>query len=228
MKHLVSAVLMLMLAAGAVLAQAPGGGGMQASGDTLMVTTPKGLFVLRNGVLAKFDPVTLKSGPVLELFGPMPAPPGQNATREERQAYNNEVQKRMAPPIMLVKDNALLVVIGDGFARIDQDTFKSDALDLRNPNAAPAAGRGFRQEGAPGYLLVGDTLYLLRGTELISIDVAKVKLNARGPLPKEMQPIQFNIGGFGGNRPGGDRPGGDRAGGNRAGGNRPGGNRGGN
>jgi len=207
MKHLFSAVLLLLLAAGAVLAQ--GFGGMQASGDTLIVTTPKGLFALRNGVLGKFDPATLKSTAMLELFGPLPAPPANDATREARAAYSNEVQKRLAPPIMLVKDNALLVIIGDGFARIDQDTFKSDALDLRNPNAPAATGRGFRQEGQPGYLLAGDTLYLMRGTEILSIDVAKVKLNTRGPLPKELQPLQLNFGGFGGNRPGGNRGGGN-------------------
>lgn len=224
MKHLFSAVLILLLAAGALLAQGPGGGGaqgpggggMHVTGNTLMATTPKGLFVLRNGVLGKFEPATLKSTAVLELFGPLPAAPAAG-DRDARQAYSNEVQKRMAAPIMLVKDNTLLVVIGDGFARIDQETLKSDALSLTSPNApAQADGRGFRQEGEPGYLLVGNTLYLMRGMEILSIDIANMKILARGPLPKELQPLQFNFGGgFGGgnnnNRNGG-------GGGNRNGG----------
>jgi len=216
MKHLFSAVLILLLAAGALLAQGPGGGGMQVTGNTLMVTTPKGLFVLRNGVLGKFDPATLKSVMTLELFGPLPAAPAAG-DRDARQAYSTEVQKRMAAPILLVKDNALLIVIGDGLARIDQDTLKSDALTLNSPNAPAPTGQ-FRQEGAPGYLLLGNTLYLMRGTEILSIDVANMKILARGPLPKELQPLQFNFGGGFGGGGNNNRNNGGGGGGNRNGG----------
>ncbi|MHB0939025.1 MAG: hypothetical protein ACYDCO_24720 [Armatimonadota bacterium] len=205
MKHLFLAVLMLLLAAGALLAQGPGGGGMQASGDTLMVTTPKGLFVLRNGVLGKFDPATLKPLQTMALYGELPAQPANNADREAWRVYNAEIQKRMAPPLLLEKDSSLIIVIGDDFARIDQETLEFQTLDLRGPNApAPAGGRGFRQD-APDYLLVKDTLYLMKGTEILSVDIANVKVLARGPLPKELQPLQFNFGGFGGGNNRGDR-----------------------
>jgi len=209
MKHLFSAVMMLLLAAGSLLAQGFGGGMPGGNiGNTLMVNTPKGLFALRSGVLARFNATTLKTEQVFELFGPMPQRPADNNNRDAMQAYFTELQRRNAPPIMLVKDNALLIVIGDGFARLDQDTLKVEATgDLRAPGAG-ADGRG-RGEGAPGYLLVNNTLFLMRGTEMLSISVTDGKVLTRSPLPKELQPQQFDfrMGGPGGYRGPGGGPG---------------------
>jgi|GEM_PF-2378513 len=222
MKHFISAVTIMLLATGAIFAQGFGGfgGGMPGGGNTLMVNTPKGLFALRGGVLAKFNATTLKSEQVVELFGPMPARPADNNNREAMQAYFTELQRRNAPPIMLVKDNSLLVVIGDIFGRFKQDTLEKEAIGyLSAPGAAATDGRG-RGEGAPCYLLVDNTLFLMRGAELLSISITDGKVT-RQPLPKELQPQQFDF------RMGGDRGGGG-GGGNRGGGNRGGGGGGGN
>lgn len=208
MKHLFSALL-LVLATGILFAQGFGGGMPGGnSGNTLLVNSPKGLFALRAGVLAKFDAATLKSALVFELFGPMPERPTDNNNRDAMQKYVTELQRRMAPPIMLVKDDALLVVIGDGFARINQDTLKVEATADLSPPGAPVAadaGRGFRNTDiVPGYLLVNNTLFLMRGTELLSLSVTDGKILARTPLPKELQPLQLNLPAGGrGNQPAG-------------------------
>jgi len=215
MKHLFSAVMILLLAAGAIFAQGFGGG-MPMGGNTLMVNTPKGLYALRAGVLAKFNPTTLKTDQVFELFGAMPTPPAAGADRTAMQTYFTELQRRNAPPIMLVKDDSLIVVIGDSFGRFNQDTLKAEATaNLAAPGAAaPAAGGRTRGEGEPGYLLVNNTLFLMRGTELLSINVTDGKILARTALPKELQPQQMNFPmGGGGNRGGGNRGGGGGNGG---------------
>jgi hypothetical protein len=213
MKSLFLALTTLLLATGALFAQGFGGGMPGGnSGNPLMVSTPKGLFALRGGVLAKFNPTTLKSEQIFELFGPMPERPANATDRDAMQKYFTELQRRNAPPVMLVKDNSLLIVIGDGFARLEQDTLKVEATgDLRAPGAAaPAGGRG-RAEGAPGYLLVNNTLFLMRGTELLSVSVTDGKVLARSPLPKELQPQAMTLPNMGGR----DAGRGGRAGGNQ-------------
>jgi len=205
----------LLLAAGALLAQGPGGGPMGGGFDsqTLLVNTPKGLFALRSGVLAKYDITTLKAQQVFELFGPMPAPPAQGADRTAWGTYFAEMARRNAPAVMFARDNSLIVIVGDGFAKISQDTLKVElSADLRPADAAAAEpGRGFR-EPTPGYLVVGNTLYLMRGKEMLSVALTDGKVQ-RTPLPKELQPQQANFRGDGGNREGGNRGGGNRGGG---------------
>ena len=212
MKHVLMLVV-LLLATGALFAQ--GMPGDASGGDSTIVNTPKGLFVLRSGVLAKFDAATLKqTQPLLQLFGPAPAAPKDNNDRDAQQKYNADIMRRMAPAIMLVKDNSLLLVIGDGFARINQDTLKTEAMADIKPMAVADAGQGRggvrMNEGMPSYLLLGNTLYLARNKELLAISIIDGKVT-RTELPKELQPLQLNFrnmfgggnGGGGGNRPGG-------------------------
>ena len=194
----------LLLATGLLFAQGfnPGFGGGNA-GQTLMVNTAKGLFVLRGGSLAKFDAATLKLAQIFELFGPAPAPPAQNADRDTMTKYYTEMQRRAAPAIMVPKENSLLIVVGDGFAKINQDTLKVEkTADLRAPGAATADAGNRSREGTPGYLVVGDILYLVRNTEMLAISTTDGKVT-RAALPKELQIQQRGGGNNGGARGGG-------------------------
>jgi len=218
MKHLVVMSMVLVLAAGALFAQAPAPVTGPNTGSTVLVNTPKGLFALRDGVLAKYDIATLKPAQELQLFGPMPAPPADFTDNTARQKYFSEFQRRTAPAIMIPKDTSLLVVVSDGFARINQDTLKVEAsADLTPAGGTTTAagggmGRGFQQAAAPGFLLNGNTLYVMTGKEMLSINITDGKILARTALPQDLQPLQMNF-------PGGGGPGGGRGGrGNRGGG----------
>jgi hypothetical protein len=191
-------IVFAILAATAVFAQGMGGRvpmGGDDGGDTLMLQTNKGLFALRSGVLAKYTVNPLKQAEVLQLFGPAPEMPPDATDRTAMQKYATEMQRRRAPAIMLSQDNALLLIVGDGFARINQDTLEVEAVaDLRP--AAPAGGDGTattgarRPEPAPGYLLDKHTLYLVRNTEILALSITDGKILSRLPLPKEMQRAQ--------------------------------------
>jgi len=202
-----------MLATSSLFAQ--GFGGRQGSGamTTLMLNTPKGLFTLRSGVLAKYDLATLQPVKTLALFGAAPELPAGNAQRADRDKYYAEIAKRNAPAIMLTtKDGGLIIVIGDGFARINQDTLKVDAssslVDPKAPPVDPNAPRAI--EPVPGYLLVDTTLYLMRGKEMLAVNTTDGKVSTRSALPKELLPLpmpSFQRGG-GGPGGGGGNPGG--------------------
>jgi hypothetical protein len=218
-------VLLGLLLCGALFAQAPAGGGRTTTMDTgtLMVNTAKGLFVLRAGVLAKFSVPALKQQLMMQVWGPMPAAPADFSDREATSKYFTEMQRRLAPALLLAKDNSILVVVGDGFLRVNQDTLKTEAMtDLRDPAAAPAdanagggnrfGGFGRQNEPSLGYLLADTTLYLMRAKEMVAINITDGKILARTPLDKELQGIAFTMPNFGGNR-------GGNGGGNRGGGN---------
>jgi uncharacterized membrane protein YgcG len=123
----------------------------------------------------------------------------------------------MAAAAMIPKDNSLLIIIGDRFGRFNQDTLAVEAkADLTNPTPAPEAENGRpRQEPAPGYALVENTLYLLRGTEMLALSITDGKILNRSALPKELEALQFNF--FGGGNRGNMGGGGNRGGGNRGG-----------
>jgi len=212
-------IAMLMLATGALFAQGFGGG---MGGNTAMVSTPKGLFALRAGVLAKINPATLKTEQVLEMFGAMPAAPAQGADEQTRRAYFTELQRRNAPAIMLVKDNSLLLLIGDGFARISQDdiTKLEASASLKDPNAAADGGNnpfGRMAEPMPGTLLLTNTLVVMRSKMIYSINIADGKYTSAA-LDAKLQPQQMPRMGGGPGGGGAAGGGGRNGGGGNAGG----------
>lgn len=223
MRRLFLLLAMFVLAAGSLFAQGIGGGMTPGAGQggTILVNTTKGLFALRNGTLAKYNATTLKQVQELSLFGAAPEAPADATDRAAMMKYYTDLQRRQAPAIMIAKDDSLLVVIGDGFARINQETLKPEATaTLTAPGATtdaatPAAAR--ITEPTPGYTLSGDTLFLMRGTELIAITVTDGKILSRVTLPKELQPVQM-FGGRGGAGGGAGGAGGGRGGANGGGG----------
>lgn len=223
MRYLV-VMSVLLLAACALFAQGFGNmmGGNQ--GSTIMLHTSKGLFVLRSGVLAKFNTSTLKVDKELSLFGAAPTMPADRTDRTAMQAYMTDMQRRNAPGILLVKDNSLILLVGDGFARINQDTLTVEAAATIAPEAtadttttAPGGGAAFRMPtAAPSYLLSENTLFLMRGTEILSINVTDGKTLSRAALPKELQPTAMNFGGRNNGAGGGGGGRGNRGGGGGA------------
>ncbi len=167
-----------------------------AVGSTQMVYSSHGLFVLRTGVLAKYDPQTLQEVQVFELFGPAPKLPEDSTDRAGVQTYLGEMQRRMAPALMLTHEDSLLIIVGNGFARIDQETLKVAATaDFTMPEEGEGTelGRGLRRvEPAPTYLLVGQTIYLTRSNEVLALDVTEGEILGRTPLPEEMQPAPMS------------------------------------
>lgn len=213
MRFLTSMIALLLLAAGMALAQGFGGMG-SAGGNTVMVNTPKGLFTLRNGVLARYNATSLKLEQELQLFGPAPTAPADFTDRAAVQKYFTDMQQRMAPAIMFARENSLILVVGDGFARINQETLKPEATTKLAAATAPDPNaQGNRTtEPTPGYLAVENILFLMRGKEIMSINMQDGKIVARASLPQELQTLQFNR--FGG----GGRTGGGGGGNNRGGG----------
>jgi uncharacterized membrane protein YgcG len=197
-------------------------GGMNTQ-QTLLVNTLKGIFMLRNGVLARFSLDAKADGAPLSVFGPMPAMP-QNADQQTMMKFMQEEQKRNAPAIMVTKDNLLLIVIGDAFFRFDIEKMAQvgEITGLAAADAPAAGQQGMRMpEAAPGYLVVGNTLYLARATELLALDITTGKINSRLPLAKELQqtprqggPGQGGRGGQGGQGGQGGRGGRGGRGGN--------------
>ena len=215
MKQIVTLFAMLLLAGSALYAQGGGGGAfnMGARSNTLLVNTDEGLFVMRSGVIAKFDVETLQVKHEYPLFGAMPQPPADRTDRAAMTAYNTDIQRRNAPAVMLAVKESLLVLIGDNFARINQKTFEIEATGTLAAADAPAAPGGvmaFLGEPAPTTLLEDDILYIVRQREMISLDITNGTVLARMALPADMLPRQQGVGRGGGARGGG------AAGGNQA------------
>ena len=186
--------LALCFSATAVFAQMPGNMG---SGD--MTITKYGLFVLKGGVLAKFDAATLKQqGAALELFGPMlkaPTPGVVSTTQDHSTLMTWSIASgiRRCPAAMLAKDDELLIVMYNSVFRVNQQTMTLDTTqakllvdDPQNPNmSSPWMVMNL---GKPVLLLNEKVLYILLGTNLVAVnsDTADVLIN--GALPKEMAP----------------------------------------
>jgi len=242
MKYFMTMTLTLLLAAGALFAQRPNNmGGSNVT--TIMLKTDKGVFALRSGVLVKYDAITLKQIAEYQIFGAAPTMPERpadmtdqtavQAWRTDMQTYNTTMQKRQGSALMIPTKDSLLIVIGDGFGRIDQDTLKPEAkasllpvtpaADPNAPAATPVAPVRPTVEPVPGYVLDGNTLYLMRAKEVMSINITDGTIIARTALPVELQAAgqnnMFN--------PGGGRNGGGGAAGGGAGGGRTGGRNGG-
>ncbi len=173
----------LAVAATSVFAQGFGGGIPGApGGGTILLNTDKGLFALRAGVVAKYDTTTLKEVQTLPLLGPAPEAPTDFQDREAMQQYRQAMQMRQNA-LMIANADSLLIVIGDHFYRVNQETLKSDATaDLHAADAAAGA-----PEPVPGYALAGNTLFLMRGKEMLSLNITDGKILARAPLSKAMQ-----------------------------------------
>lgn len=195
--------------------------------NAAMELTPKGLFVVADGMLVKFDPQTLaQQGPAVKLIedAPFPAmgqgmmlnqnvavqaimvpredvvvvedhpfqvnppadpnqpnPPNEQKDAQAMQRWQHAMQLRAATPAIVKNDTSLIVIIGDTFTRVNQQTMEVEAktslADPANPNPAPI------NPGAPALKLAGGTLYLLNNPKLLAVDIATGKVLTRGTMP---------------------------------------------
>lgn len=171
------------------------GAGMAALGgqNAVLEIQPDGIFVLRNGVLAGYDPVTFKQTGTLELFGPLPARPAmpQNPTPQDREALRNwmvEGMARSAPAAMLAKDGALYIVIGNRYFCVNGTRMELVAkADLAAAEGANARRGGLGATMAAAQLkMEAGTLYALIGQNLLSVEPATGKVLHQVQLPREM------------------------------------------
>lgn len=232
---------------GGMMAGGPGGGfNMQTpmtEDNTKFEVNAFGIFVIHNGVVAKYNP-NLNPVGVKELFDPLPAQPQaanpQNPTDEERansQAWMQMLNERQGPFAELVKDEMLHLVIGGHYFRVNMKTLNVEAkAELKAPGDAEANGRQQRfqlNRQAPMLKMDGNTLYVLGNQALFAVNTVNGAVT-NAVMPKEMFPtvdyrgLMGGIWGGGGrNNNGANNPGGPggNPGGNNGGG--PGGNPGG-
>ena len=196
MRKLLAVVFILVLSTVAAFAQfSMGMPPVGQSGGALIESTPKGFFVLRNGVVVKFDAATMQVAGTKELFGPLPAMP-QGDMRQNPGLFRDwfaEHAKRNAPAIMLPADNALVIVIGTTFFRVNQDTLAiGSQTELVPPSAplpsSPHAAAMTMPPATSGYKLIGNTLYLLLPTELLGVNIEDGTVTTRTPLPAALIP----------------------------------------
>ncbi|MHB0938672.1 MAG: hypothetical protein ACYC6A_19935 [Armatimonadota bacterium] len=147
-------------------------------------STPHGICVLRNGVLALLDAQTLKPKIVRDLFPPA-APPAPKAPFAA--AADMPAVERMYPASLLLQGDDLLVLIGDHLFRVDTATLKLryDA-DLTGP-LGKAANRWRELIAPPTLELKGDTLYIVRTTQICAVNVRDGKLLKTTLLPPPLQ-----------------------------------------
>jgi len=204
MKKVLFFILILALAVaalGAVGIQGTTGANGSANGIGAMLRgtvlySDAGLFALRGGVLVKIDPKTMQvQGDALELLGPFPQFPEKTYQEDPGAftAYYAEVNQRLAPAIMLLKDRMLLVVIGTNFFRVNLNTMKVEVKSsFAGPNDAGGSAGG-PGNPPPAYELHDNILYLLRIREMVAVnitngDAARVALPE--PMIKQLNPYQ--------------------------------------
>lgn len=146
---------------------------------------PEGVFVLRNGALAKFTAGTLKPAGVLELFGPAPAPPEAQDGAVLRD-WLRQTTERSGAAATLAQDGRLYIVVGGNYFRVNLATLQVETkADLGVPGNNP---RPAILAGAPQLKLEGGVLYIVLGQELITVEPDTGKVAARVALPAELFP----------------------------------------
>jgi len=85
----------------------------------LMVTTGDSLFVIRNGMMVKYDIKTLKAEPTVELLAPIAIPANNMVAREDVQKISADYQVRMVPAAVRTTDKEILLIWAKRFYRID-------------------------------------------------------------------------------------------------------------
>ncbi len=206
------------------------GGGMQGmqqpSAD--MTITPNGVFVLKSGVLVKYDTTLKQQGTPLELFGaPLPArptvsnPPTDTET-QAMMAWMQDAAPRLSAAAMLAKGDELLIVIGSTLYRVNQKTM---ALDTKQAKLLPAQGNMAQNRplaammtalnaSKPVLQLCDNTLFIVIGSNLAAVNADTGDVLSNGMLPKETTINMPNMrGGMGGNGGGRGGRGGRGAGG---------------
>lgn len=144
----------------------------------MMTVAPDGIFVVRGGVLAKYDAKTLDAVGMVELFGPLPEENKANAQ------VNLDRLRRLLPGAMLVTNTDLMVVIGEQFFRVDRATLEEKvSVSLFQDQVLAPAERLIAVAAPPVLTLDGATLYVTRGSQLLAVTWQDGHVRAVGMLP---------------------------------------------
>jgi len=151
--------------------------------------TPNGLFLLAEGVLARYSP-DLEQCVTLRLLGPLPPMPmgeGDDARRAQ-QVWFRERILRSSPAVMLPSGEQLYLVFANTFFSVNQITLKMEKIPL-DPPLPIGDDRVLRNAAlAPLLKLQGDTLYIIRQADLLAVDLKAGTILKRAGLPHEMAP----------------------------------------
>lgn len=160
----------------------------------MTVATPSGLFLFSAGTLTRFEAKLQDPYVTLPLLGLMPEQPRPDANANEQQQrqalqkYTQEIARRSMPGAMTASGDALLLVFGDTFYRINQRTLVIEAkTDLRAKPEGDDANR-ITWRMPPVLAQHGELLYIIRGTELLAVNSTTGELLGRHAMPKELLP----------------------------------------
>ncbi len=158
--------------------------------EALVRTTPQGIFVLRNGVLAKFNGHAIQPTGVLELDGPLQAAPAENASVEVWHQYAFEAAKRALPIRMVAKGNDLYIADILQLWHVDGVTMKLKAtIPLIDAKAYPQELFMLTASSQPPpQLEIGEKIVVvLLGPLIVGFDPTIDKKLFEGKLPSNMQ-----------------------------------------
>ena len=166
----------------------------------IIAANSKSVFVLRKGVLAKYNADTHLQEGVLELFGkPAEAPKDWLFDdQESATAFRDERAKRLVPATMTVSDTDVQILVGDQYFRVDPATMK---LTLTTPITAegvpPTSTYSYiYTENLPPLVSSGEVSYRVilppwpdqvQPVYLLAFERATGKALGSAALPNEMQ-----------------------------------------
>jgi len=180
-----------------------GGQGFGGGAPAVKVGT-QGIFVLTGGTLTKYDTKLKEQGTIKFVE---PAPPASTDSSDTAAPPRRQMPRS---GVVLIAPNAdpakekVLVVYGTDFFSIDAATFKVAAkckipdpeppagAAPADPNA-PGGGMGARMMGgffgAPTLELSGNILYVIRGTQMLAINIDDASIVGKATLPQQAPPV---------------------------------------
>jgi hypothetical protein len=168
-----------------------------------MQITPDGVFLLKTGVLIKYETGSMKQSGLLQLFGAMPAPPTVQdpslptaEERDARQAWTMKNMERFAPATMLQEQGKLYILSGDNYFCVDAKTLtlvakanlalEDEYTNVRTPTRFVL----------PQLKVEAGVVYALFGQDLLTVEPASGKVLTRTALPPEMFAPPAGLGGL--------------------------------
>lgn len=158
--------------------------------DMVIETTPNGLFVVYRGVVARYHATTLQPQGSVDLFEPVPQGAAPTPEKALVRPAEDDRQFRAQVAAMLPHGDALLIIIGNQFRRVNQKTLVIEAkstLDPGKPTNPDPLLTGALNPWLPAVVkLDGQALYVFRGPYLLLLNPTSGAITAQSTLPKTM------------------------------------------
>lgn len=170
--------------------QPPAGLGNLTPENTAVITNPLGVYLIHYGVVARY-PADMGQPVLRELFGVLPAQPtvSDKPTDAERAAMSDwltQLRLRQAPQAVVYGEKMLHIIVGTRYFRVNAETLEVPASGDLAPATRPVGSVTSRQ--APQLCLLGDTLLVIVGQELVLVNTVDGKVITRMPPPAAMFP----------------------------------------